>query len=258
MKRLIATGAALASLAVGVTAAAAATTVVVTPSNPQGWSTADTRPGGAVGFVTDSTAPGGLGALQLTTDATDAAKAQYMHAASMQLSSVTELSYQTKQISASAAVGDPSYQLAVELTGTRGFTTLVYEPYWNGAVVPGAWQPWTVDAGSFWSSRTVTCPNGTITAGAGGPPLYTLEQVESMCPDATVVGFGVDVGTYNPSYDVEADLVDFAGTTYDFGAYVVAVVADQCKDMGWTTVARSDGSAFSNQGDCVSYVHTGR
>src|SRR4051794_31293134 len=85
----------VASVAIGV--AAAASPVVVRQSNPQGWTTADTRPGGAVNFVTDATAPAGAGALQLTTDNTNAAKAQYMHAANTPLSSVTELSYFTKQ-----------------------------------------------------------------------------------------------------------------------------------------------------------------
>ena len=68
------------------TVGAAGTTVVVTPTNTQGWSTADTRPGGAVNFVADATAPAGAGALQLTTDATTTSKAQYMHAANTPLS----------------------------------------------------------------------------------------------------------------------------------------------------------------------------
>lgn len=247
-----------AALAVGVGTAVAASTVVVTPGNTQGWSTADTRPGGTVDYVTDATAPAGIGALHLTTDATTAAKAQYMHATSTPLSSLDELGYWTKQTSASFAQGDPSYQLAVELNGTSGFTTLVYEPYWNGTVTPGAWQQWDVDQGQFWSSSTVTCPNGTITAGSGGPPLYTLSQVEAACPDAVVVAFGVDVGTFNPSYDVETDLVDFAGTSYDFEPYVVAVSKDACKKGGWSTLSRADGSSFKNQGDCIQYVNTGK
>lgn len=90
--------------------AAEGSTVVVTPAHPQGWSTADTRPGGTVSFVVDSTAPGGVGALQLTTDATIAAKAQYLHAANTPLASVTELSYWTKQV-AGPPFADPSYQL---------------------------------------------------------------------------------------------------------------------------------------------------
>ena len=32
---------------------------------------------------------------------------------------------------------------------------------------------------------------------------------------------------------------------------------DRCKDGGWQSVHRSDGSAFRNQGDCVSYVNHG-
>ncbi len=34
--------------------------VVVRPSNTQGWSTADTRPGGTVTYVVDPTAPRGV------------------------------------------------------------------------------------------------------------------------------------------------------------------------------------------------------
>jgi hypothetical protein len=71
----------------------AASTVVVTPTNTQGWSTADTASGGQVNFVTDATAPAGAGALQLTTDATIASKAQYLHAANTPLASVTELTW---------------------------------------------------------------------------------------------------------------------------------------------------------------------
>src|SRR4051794_7247987 len=103
MKRhggLFAIVALIATLAFGgVGAVGAAGTVIVTQTNPQGWSMSDTRPGGSVSFVDgDAPAGGGSGSLQLTTDATDAAKAQYMHAANTSLSLVTELSYSTKQV----------------------------------------------------------------------------------------------------------------------------------------------------------------
>src|SRR6476469_7697242 len=73
--------------------------IVVTPTNTHGWTTADTRPGGEVNFVVDSTAPSGVGALELTTDATTTAKAQYMHDTATALSDITELSYYTRQVS---------------------------------------------------------------------------------------------------------------------------------------------------------------
>ena len=124
------------------TMTATAQTVVVTPPiNSQGWSTADTRPGGAVAFVGD--APnGGNGSLQLTTTAATTAKAQYLHAANTPLSSVVQLSYYTKQVSG-PTIADASYQLPVCLggfnspqtptnpSGCTGFTTLVFEPYQN-------------------------------------------------------------------------------------------------------------------------------
>ena len=241
--------------AVLATSAGAATTVVVTPANTQGWNTADTRPGGAVNFVADAMSPLPAGALQLTTDSTTAAKAQYMHAANTPLSTVTELSYYTKQVSASFASGDPSYQLVVYLDGTSSsFTTFVYEPYENGLVSPGVWQKWDVASGQFWSSRTVSAGTCNVVKGSGGPPFYTLTQIEAMCPNAVVVGFGVNVGTFNPSYVVETDGVDFNGTIYDFQLTNTPTSTDQCKDGGYVNYTDASGQGFKNQGQCVAYV----
>jgi hypothetical protein len=38
----------------------------------------------------------------------------------------------------------------------------------------------------------------------------------------------------------------------------VPTTAAQCKNGGWTTSVRSDGSTFKNQGDCMQYVNTGK
>jgi hypothetical protein len=250
----------------------AGSTIVVTPTNQQGWSTADTRPGGTVDFVVDASAPSGIGALQLTTNATMAAKAQYLHAASIPLADVNDLSYYTRQVNAPLFPGaDPSYQLIVCLggvtpSGCAGFTTFVFEPYENPGfgtpgfgVIPNIWQKWDVSAGDFWSSRTAsgggTC---TTTAGNGGAPFYTLAVLKTMCPNAVVAGFGVNIGSNNPSYNVYTDKFNFNGTTYDFEPYEVATNKDQCKDGGYTNAKRADGSSFKNQGDCIQYVNTGK
>jgi hypothetical protein len=239
------------------TPAFAASTVVVYPGNTQGWTTGDTRTGGTVDFVNDATSPYPTGALQLTTDATNAAKAQYVHtAANVPLSSVTDLSYYTKQVSG-PAVADPSYQIAVYLNGTaESYTNLVYEPYWNGTVTPSVWQNWNVAQGQYWSSKTFTDGTCSVTNGAGGPPFYTLAQLQTMCPDAVVVGFGVNVGTYNPNYVVETDGVNFNGTVYDFEASAPLIGPptnkDECKNGGWMTF---NNPTFPNQGQCVSYTN---
>jgi hypothetical protein len=265
-------GMALALSVINPAGAATGTQVIVTPSNEQGWTStppgADTRPGGTVAIVSDATAPGSpsLGAVQLTTNATTAAKAQYMHAANTALADVTELSYSTKQNSASFPQGQASYQLVVCLNGAPtattcpGFTTMVYEPYQGGqgVVLSNTWQSWDIaDNGLMWSSRAVTCSNGAVVAGAGGPAIYTLSQLKTMCPDAVAVGFGVNVGTFNPSYDVEADLVNFNGTTYNFEPYVVVSNKDECKKDGWMSVTDANGQPFKNQGQCVAYTNRG-
>ncbi len=202
---------------------------VVSPANMQGWScvppAADTRPGGQAMFIVDPTAPSGRGALQLLTDLTVTAKVQCEHATNTPLASITQLGYWTKQNPPTApGIGDPAYQLATCLNGAtattcNGFTTLVFEPYQNptqGAVLPTVWQQWNVAAGLFWSTRTVTCSNGTVAGTPGGPATYTLAQLNTMCPQALVFQFLVNVGTNNPGYDVETDLFNFNGTVYDF------------------------------------------
>jgi hypothetical protein len=242
--------------------AAPPTQVIVTPPlNSQGWSTNDTTGGGTVSFNNDNTAPGSPhnGALELTTTLIPSDKAQYYHGTSTQLSSVTELSYSTKQITPAGLVADPSYQLVTFLNGgTSGFTTLVFEPYQGGEgpIIPGTWQSWDVDQGLFWSTKTVVCSNGTILGTPGGPATYTLSAIQTTCPNATVAAFGVNIGSNNPGYDVEADLVDFNGTTYNFEPFIAATDKDQCKNGGWMNVTDANGNHFKNQGDCVSYVAT--
>lgn len=246
--------AAFVALLIGTLAAGAAGTVVVTPAHPQGWYRADMRAGGAVNYVADATSPYPAGALQLITNGDNASKAQYLKNAGVPLALVTELSYHTKQ-QAGPAVAAPSFQLVVSLNGDgTGFTTLVYEPYWNGTVTPAVWQQWDVDAGRFWSSRTVP---PLVVSGAGGPPFYSLAAIKAAYPNAVVLAFGVNVGTYNPLYNVATDGVNFNGTTYDFELANLPATRDQCKRGGWQNYTDALGNPFKNQGDCVSYVATG-
>jgi hypothetical protein len=225
----------------------------------------DTRPGGTVEFTEDYGAPTGLGSgsLELTTDATTGAKADYWTRDSLgtPLADVNDLSYWTFQ----AATPQPpiaavSYQLQIDADGTigdgQGFTTLVFEPYQSGiaggVVLPATWQQWDVDSGQFWSSRAVASGTCVLAPGAGGPPFYTLATLKTLCPDAVVLGNGVNIGTFNPGYTVATDGVQFNDTIYNFELGRTPATKDDCKDGGWMTF---NDPAFANQGDCVSYVN---
>jgi hypothetical protein len=249
-------------------AVAAQDHVVVAPGNTQGWSDSSSTAGGSVDFVTDEDAPRGVGALELSTDSTTTAKANYMLLMEpVAFADLTDLSYYNKTVSASFAQGAASYQLTVCLEGydadtesCTGFTTLVFEPYWNtaqGPVVFGEWQEWDVDEGLFWSTRTYTgAGTCSVVAGAGGPPVYTLDALTASCPDAEVVAIAVNVGSNNPDYVTRVDLVQFNDTIYDFEPYIVPTEMGQCKGMGWRHVRMPDGTPFRNQGLCVAYVVT--
>ncbi len=251
--RVFVAGAAAVTLAVGVFASSfAASTVIVTPTNVD-WSTAETRTNGDVNFVADADTPYGDGALQLVTGAATGSplqdKAQYLKATSTKLVDVNNVSYWTKQVSASFAAGLPSFQLPVCLyglneaqtncanvpeTATSSFTTLVYEPYvdkGNAAVLSNTWQEWDVAAGKLWSSKTVA---GLVST--QGSTTYMLADLKNSYPDAVVFQFGVNVGSNNPNYDTRVDGIVFNETTYDFELVAPDESAPSIpQNLGWTS-----------------------
>ena len=237
--------------------ASAAERVIVT-QNSAGW-TEENVGAGDVQWTEEFGAPPGLGqgSLKLTTSASTADKAGiYNHTmAGTRLADVNTLAYWTYQRAGNLPHAAASYQLRIDVNGLEtagGFTTLVYEPYWNGVVVAGQWQSWDVDAGQFWSSRAAVDGTCVLAPGAGGPPLYTLAQVQAMCPNAVVVGIGVNIGSNNPNYYVGADGVQFNETIYDFEVGRRPSSKDDCKNGGWQTF---NDPAFNNQGDCVSWFN---
>ncbi len=235
--------------------AAAADRVVVT-QNSSSW-TPVTVGGGTVTFTEEFGAPPGLGtgSVKLTTTANLSDKAGLFtrEVAGTPVASVHTLGYWTYQAPSNLLPhAAASYQFIIDANGAApgGFTTLVYEPYQNGVVVKGVWQHWDVDSGLFWSTRTVL--DCGLVAGAGGPPMYTLTQIKTLCPNAVVLGIGVNIGSNNPLYIVGADGVEFNDTIYDFEVGRRPSSKDDCKDGGWMTF---NDPSFKNQGQCIKYVN---
>jgi hypothetical protein len=79
------------------------------------------------------------------------------------------------------------------------------------------------------------------TAHLGKPPIVNriLYRTSSVPPAPLTLGHG------------------FVFDNLSLGTLNVATAKDACKNGGWHSLTRADGSSFKNQGDCIQYINTG-
>lgn len=215
-----------------------------------------------------ATPPAGVGSLELVTP-TGADKVylfNYEHVG-VALADVDAMGYSTYRSSGSEQqVAALNVEVDVNGAAPGGFTTLIFEPVYNtgqGAVASDEWQEWDAYAGGnaiWWSSNPIpSAPNRDT--------FVSWSTIVAANPDAVIVGgFGVNQGSGNAALTTAVDKLSIGyanddidvDVTYDFEPDRAATDKGQCKDGGWQTVKRADGSSFKNQGDCVSYVQTGK
>jgi len=215
-------------------------------------------------IIGPDTPPLGVGSYQsqLASNAEKAWLFNYDHVGTA-LSSITGLSYATYNNNA-AVVALPSINIQIDVNGGTfvpgEFRTLVYEPYQQAPSfvnTPGIWRSWDAyngGVGLWWSTGATSCPQGA-------PCTWTA--LVASYPGATILGgFGINAGSGNAGLDASTDAlsIEYGGgsVTYDFDPYVTPSSKESCKNGGWLTVTRSDGSPFKNQGDCVSFFNNGR
>ena len=206
-----------------------------------------TRNAGSGQFVPGpAPAPLGTGSLKLVTP-TGADKVflfNYDHVGTL-LSDIDAIGYSTYRDSGASPNQVPAINVQVDVNGAAdgGFTTLVYEPVYNGTVVEDAWQAWDADGGNWWSTRAIP---GVCAFDCFVP----WSVIVAANPDAVIAGgAGVNQGSGNPALNADADALTIDETTYDFEAN-----AEACKKGAW---ADHTNPTFKNQGDCVSYLATG-
>ena len=209
--------------------------------------------------------PQGIGSLELRTPlVTDKVYLFNYDHVGTPLTSITGISYATYRDPTSVTTHPaqvPSINIQVDYNGSApgGFTTLVFEPVYNTdqqAVTPGVWQTWDAYYGGeaiWWSTQIIN--------GCAIPPCFqTWDTIVANNPDATIVaGFGVNQGSGNAGLTASTDALKLSYgdvcVVYDFEPFRAT---NECKKGGWETMSRADGTPFKNQGDCVSYVNTGK
>lgn len=211
----------------------------------------------------------GVGSVQLSVTGTQRRNLATYELAGTPLADITTLSFRTYNPSAGnggSANRSAYLQFNVDFNGTDTWQRrLVFVPSVNGAIVQDSWKE--VDAiqggSAKWSYSGATWP---VTGEPGGTT-KTWSQILADYPGVRIrvtdAFTGLRVGEpYADGYTENIDSFTFgtaAGTTtWDFDPYAVAGTAESCKNGGWTSVKRTDGSSFKNQGDCVSYVKTGK
>ncbi|MDX1785649.1 MAG: VPLPA-CTERM sorting domain-containing protein [Roseovarius sp.] len=218
-----------------------AATVTATDGT-QGWSETDTRPGGTAGIVDvsgaggnlEANAPAGTGVVKLTTDATNAAKAEI--GISQIFGSVNDIFNEDFKLSytwydtTGTSVAAPSIKLEFRNTGYAGdgYGQLVFEPYAQGPgsnayITPtqGDWVTTTIDMkqGRAWNTGMFN-----IGSSKAGPPNNTLDEwlaaFDADFGEASLIGVSVGIGSYNPSevgyFDNISLSINGTTTTWDF------------------------------------------
>jgi hypothetical protein len=179
------------------------------------------------------------------------------------LADITHIGYSTWKAPGVTTVAFPSLNIQVDINGgtleSGEFRTFVFEPYVQPGFVDatGIWQ--TRDAynggtGKWWSTGSSTCPQSAP---------CDWNTLIAQFPGATITGgFGINQGSGNPGTDGASDalILGYGGNTitYDFDPWATPSSKASCMNGGWMNVKRADGSDFKNQGDCVSYLNTGK
>ncbi len=213
----------------------------------------------------------GVGSFEIATpDVADAGFLLNFDHTGTRLVDITALSFATYRVAGSA---QHVAVFAVQVVGGGGAdevpTTLVFDPTLNGAVIDGAWQTWDAYQGGnaiWWSTRAIP---GVCAASCP----VTWNTLLASNPGARITG-GVGASQENAgglTVAVDAVRIGYGGgtLTYDLEPAAapppppppptrVPTDKDDCKNDGWRTLTRADGTTFRNQGDCVSYVNTGR
>jgi hypothetical protein len=211
--------------------------------------------------------PSGIGSLEtVTPTGNDKVTLFNFDHVGTPLADINQLGYATYR-AANPADNDaqlPAINIQVDANGAApgGFTTLVFEPIYNtsqGAIQDNTWQTWDAYAGGaaiWWSSNPIPgAPNRDT--------FVSWNTILASNPDAVIVGgFGINQGSGNPALTASTDVLtigyDDECVTYDFEPFEVAADKETCKNGGWKTLRRADGSTFKNQGDCIQFVNTGK
>lgn len=170
--------------------------------------------------------------------------------AGLTVAGLNNLSTDYKFTAGSCFNGSPRFQVNVTTPSGPANIFVYLGPYPNYAGCPP--NIWT-------NTGNLAAPTNFVDASQLGGAFYepyALVQTTYGSYPVTGIQVVVDAG-YIATQTTLIDNVVINNATFTFEP-PVATNKDQCKDGGWQSFFRANGSGFKNQGDCIQYVNTGK
>ncbi len=156
--------------------------------------------------------------------------------------------------------GSPRFTIGLDTTGDGeedGYVAVYIGPSPNFTDCATGWQ----STGNLIGNNDA----GRYDATFAGGTLGTYDTTLADFGDATVTSIQliVDSGWSDAASNGDAEqtvLIDNVAINDDVTTFETPTptTANDCKKGGWQDLARDDGTAFKNQGDCIQYVNTGK
>ena len=146
---------------------------------------------------------------------------------------------------------NPSNPLVPATPAAPGTPVQAYMQTGPDGAVCATWIVWSHSTvASTLEIRGSDSSGGMLGLGPTNGPL--LDIPGSAAPGPTVANF---YDTWDSSLWTGPG---FASVVNVYRGFPTPANKDACKNDGWKTLARADGSTFKNQGDCIQYVNTGK
>ena len=168
--------------------------------------------------------------------------------AGLTVARLNNLSTDYKFTAGSCGGGAPRFQVNVTTPSNGTKNIFVYlGPAPNYTLCPpGIWS----------NTGNLAAPTNLVDASQiGGGQYETFADVQAAYGSYPVTGIQLVVdGFWSQTGGVQTALVD----NVVINNAIFTFDKEQCKDGGWQTALRVDGSPFKNQGDCIQYFNTGK
>jgi hypothetical protein len=155
-------------------------------------------------------------------------------------------------------VGSAVISLSFSQITAAGTTAVTSIPASSAGTLPSAYE--LAGAGLAYDITTTATYTSPIIIGFQLPSLSaaTFAQLRILHNEGGIL---VDRTVLNPPPDTTTQTI-YASVS-SLSPFVIAKLnaptdINQCKNGGWQTFSRSDGTPFKNQGDCVQFVNTGK